>query len=154
MRVGYFNYGAVLENKSTQALNPKDGHRKQLSRQKLNLGGITLLGPGTQFFGILQARLNFSVKWVYVTDEKFGSLDQKNDDWNGIVGMVQKDEIDTSILDLAITKERSSFVSFTTAFRSYRIKLFMKKPQNLLSWDCGFLVVSWFPCGFLGSSYL
>ena len=70
-----------------------------------------------------------------MADEKFGSLDKRNDNWNGIVGMVQKNQIDTSILDLAITKERSSFVSFTTPFRSYRIKLFMKKPQSQRSWD-------------------
>ena len=133
LRVGYFNYDTVLENKSTQALNLKDGRRKQLSRQQLNLGGITLLGPGTQFFGILQAKLNFSVDWVYVSDERFGSLD--NDNWDGIVGMVQRNEIDTSILDLSITKERSSFVSFTTPFRYYKIRLFMSKPQSRLqSW--------------------
>ena len=138
LRVGYFNYGSILTNKSSQALpllTLEANQRKQSSRQQLNLDGITLHGPHTQFFAILQASLNFSVKWVYVADEKFGSLDQRNDDWNGIVGMVQKNQIDTSILDLAITKERSSVVSFTTPFRSYRIKLFMKKPQSLRAWD-------------------
>ena len=138
LRVGYFNYGSILTNKSSQAfplLTLEANHGKQSPRQQLNLDGITLHGPHAQFFAILQENLNFSVKWVYVADEKFGSLDQKNNDWNGIVGMVQKNQIDTSILDLAITKERSSFVSFTTPFRSYRIKLFMKKPQSLRSWD-------------------
>ena len=138
LRVGYFNYGSIITNKSPQAshLLPLEGNqRKRSSRQELNLGGITLHGPHTQFFAILQASLNFSVKWVYVADKKFGSFDQRNNDWNGIVGMVQKNQIDTSILDLAITKERSSFVSFTSPFRSYKIKLFMKKPQSLRSWD-------------------
>ena len=138
LRVGFFNYGSILTNKSSQAfplLSLEANHRKQSSRQQLNLDGITLYGPHTQFFAILQASLNFSVEWVYVADEKFGSLDKRNDNWNGIVGMVQKNQIDTSILDLAITKERSSFVSFTTPFRSYRIKLFMKKPQSQRSWD-------------------
>ena len=138
LRVGYFNYGSILTNKFSQAfplLTLEATYGKPSSRQQLNLNGTTLYGPHIQFFAILQASLNFSVKWVYVADEKFGSLDQKNNDWNGIVGMVQKNQIDTSILDLAITKERSSFVSFTTPFRSYRIKLFMKKPQSLRSWD-------------------
>ena len=97
--------------------NNKIGNKERLLRQELNLSGVTLYGPTTQFFGILQAKLNFSVDWVYAIDERFGSLD--NDNWDGLVGMVQRNEIDTSILDLSITKERSSFVSFTTPFRYY-----------------------------------
>ena len=136
LRVGYFNYGSVIQNKSakTQDLsNHKNGQKTRSSRQELTLNGVTLYGPTTQFFGILQAKLNFSVDWVYAIDERFGSLD--NDNWDGLIGMVQRNEIDTSILDLSITKDRSSFVSFTTPFRYYKIRLFMSKPQSRLqSW--------------------
>ena len=136
LRVGFFNYGSVIQSKSAKTLdlsNHENGNKKRILRQELTLNNFTLYGPTTQFFGILQEKLNFSVDWVYVSDERFGSLD--NDNWDGIVGMVQRNEIDTSILDLSITKERSSFVSFTTPFRYYKIRLFMRKPQSRMqSW--------------------
>ena len=86
-------------------------------------------------FSLLQTRLNFTIKWVHVDDNKFGAFDNKNNDWNGIVGMIKRKEIDTSILDLSITAERKSVISYTSPVVRYKNYLFLQRPKQSVSWD-------------------
>ena len=137
IRVGYFEDGSLLRSKSDDPLVVPKSEPVLLEgrRQTFNTSGLTMYGPTTQFFAILQSRLNFSVSWVYVDDQKWGAYDKETKDWNGIVGMVKRGQIDTSILDLSVTEDRSSVIKFTTPFRNFWYRLFMKKPGHLLSWN-------------------
>ena len=137
IRVGYFEYGSLLRNQSDYNLVVPESELslKEGTRQTLTTGGLTMYGPMTQFFAMLQSRLNFSVSWVYVNDKKWGAFDNKTNDWNGIVGMIKRGQIDTSIMDLSVTNARSSVIKFTTPFRNYQYRLFMRKPGPSLSWN-------------------
>ena len=82
-RIGYFDYETTVLNNSTNDITLSSS--KHGNKRRIVLDGITLIGPSSQFFRILQDRLNFSATWIYVKDEKFGLFDKTLNDWNGIV---------------------------------------------------------------------
>ena len=106
----------------------------QSNRLILRTGGLTLYGQYVKLFSLLQSRLNFSIEWVPIKDNKFGQFDSKINDWNGIIGMIRRKEIDTSILELATSDERSSVVDFTARIEEWKLHLFFQKPSPSLSW--------------------
>ena len=69
-----------------------------------------------RFISALQTKLSFSIQFIHVNDNLFGAFDEELKDWNGIVGMVKRDEIDTSPLALTLNSEREKVVSFTKPF--------------------------------------
>ena len=84
LKVGYFDYKPILTNK----LDIMDGSEtmnggktniisSQYPRQVFKTRNETMYGPETQLFSLLHSRLNFSITWVYVQDEKFGAFDEK-----------------------------------------------------------------------------
>ena len=100
----------------------------------LQTGGLTVQGIKVKLFFLLQSKLNFSIEWMSVEDNQYGSFDTTLNDWNGIVGMVRRNEIDTSILDLAITTARSNVVSYSMPVQRYSNRLFIRKPGPSVSW--------------------
>jgi len=48
---------------------------------------------------------------VPAEDMKFGSLNETNGKWNGIIGMLQRKEVDFSLMDLTVLPERSQVVA-------------------------------------------
>ena len=137
IKVGYFEDGSWLSYRTNDDLMIPKSEPASLerTRQTFSASDLTLYGPLTHFFAILQSKLNFSVTWVHVDDKIYGAFDNEINDWNGIVGMVLRGQIDTSILDLTITEKRSSVIKFTIPVRNYKYRLFMKKPGPSLSWN-------------------
>ena len=136
-RVGYFEMGHLLRNQSSNNGPSSMAMKTQRpnKRQTLTANGITMHGPITQHWALLKSILNFSIEWVYVTDKRYGSFDDTTNDWNGIVGMIKRGEIDTSIMDLSITAERNPVLRYASPFIPYKTKLFMKKPEYVTSWN-------------------
>jgi len=99
-----------------------------------------MYGPITQYFSLLQSKLNFSVKWVHVDDKGFGTYDETQNTWNGIIEMLRRGIIDTSILPLSVSERRRSVVDFTTPIYHHKRRLFMQRPQPLVPWD-NFIIV-------------
>ena len=91
-------------------------------------------GIKVQLFSFLYSKLNFSIKWVRVEDNKFGAFDSVSNDWNGIVGMIKRNEIDTSIIDISITNARSDAVAYSIPIQRYSNRLFIRKPGPSVSW--------------------
>ncbi len=44
---------------------------------------------------------------VLAEDLKYGNLNETNGKWNGIIGMLQRKEVDFTLMDLTILAERS-----------------------------------------------
>jgi hypothetical protein len=103
-------------------------------KRRLYVSGLMVYGYSVQLFALIRSELNFSIDWVHVTDEKFGSLDSESNEWNGVVRMIIQNEIDTSILDLAISKERKSVISYSAPIIRYHLALFIQKPGPKWSW--------------------
>ena len=62
-------------------------------------------------FSEIQSKLNFSYTMVPAKDMKYGSVNETNGNWNGIMGMLQGKEVDLTIMDLTILDERSQVVA-------------------------------------------
>ena len=122
----------ILNNKNYAPISKQEKDIAQFRqdrlpyRQSIEINGELMYGPVVQLFPLIQSKLNFSVQWVHVDDKKFGTIHPDVNDWNGIVGMLKRGEIDTSICDLSITQSRSTVISFTDPIRNYEYRLFMK----------------------------
>ena len=137
IRVGYMDYGAMLANLTKDTLEHTRSKNQWLNTERLTLhtDGLIMYGFRVQLFKLLQSRLNFSIKWVNVEDSKFGEFDENTGNWNGIVEMIIRDLIDTSILDLSHTVQRDVVLSYTTAIQKYSAHLFFGKLDPSLSWS-------------------
>ena len=137
IKVGYMDYGAMLVNVTQNTTRKIGSKNRWLNTERLTLrtDGLVMRGFRVQFFKLLQSRLNFSIKWVHVKDLEFGELDNETGNWSGIIGMIQQDEIDTSILDLSWTAERDWVLSYSNTIQRYSNLLFFKKPGPTLSWS-------------------
>jgi hypothetical protein len=54
----------------------------------------------------VHSELNFSYTLVPSKDGKYG-IQTKNNEWTGQIGLVQRSELDLSIMDLTVLFERS-----------------------------------------------
>ena len=135
--VGYLDYVALLgsiKHNQTQAGEDAQTSLVPESSSTLRADGLIMHGIKVQLFSFLYSKLNFSIKWVRVEDNKFGAFDSVLNYWNWIVGMIKRNEIDTSILDLSITNVRSDVVAFSIPIQGYSNVLFMRKPGPSVSW--------------------
>ena len=138
IRVGYMDYAPTLtiisnnDQASTSSGFITRAHDEHLIIEERRLA---LTGPKAKFFSLLQSQLNFSIKWILVSDLSFGTYDDKTNTWNGIVGMIQRNEIDTSIIDLSITVHRMEVVSFSIPVARYRTYLFYENIATDIGWD-------------------
>ena len=132
LRVGYIPYSHFLrvrfKNTSTVEKAAID------SMTEYDMDGLLVSGHSVQFFALMKSSLNFTVNLVYVQDGIFGKRDPETNDWLGVVGMITRGEIDTFMGDLTINKPRSEVIDFTRPLRTYRYKLFMKRPGPAMSW--------------------
>ena len=156
-RVGYMtsapHYSVEnISNNISQANDNSELFNKN-DRQTMIIDGLKFFGPSIHFFSLLKAYLNFSVQLVD-TGSAYGIFDENKQDWTGIVGMVKRGEIDTSLSDMSITETRSSAVAFTIAFRHYSYRLFMKRQKPSSSWGTFLKVFNHFYWGLLAITIL
>ena len=59
-----------------------------------------------EMFMAIQSELKFNYTLVKSEDGKYGTLD-KSKGWSGQIGLVQRGEIDFSIMDVTVLLERS-----------------------------------------------
>ena len=137
MRVGYLDYGILLSTFKDGKSKYGSAAAKLFEREPtmtFRAGGLTMQGIKVPLFSFLHSQLNFSIQWVYVDDNQFGAFDSVLNDWSGIVGMVKRNEIDTSIMDLGITTARSNVISYSMPVQRHSSRLFMRKPGPSVSW--------------------
>ena len=139
LRIAYFNTGYVHEMRNDTIMSLKDmvHHEFQYhKRHTFHAGGKIMYGYGMILLNTLKDEFNFSVEWKFVDDKKFGALvpGSTTNEWNGIVGMLKRNEVDTSSLWLSITDARSTVISFAVPIVNIEYQLIMKRPVISLSW--------------------
>jgi hypothetical protein len=55
---------------------------------------------------LVQSELGFQLTLVQSEIDAFGTLDSKNQ-WTGQIGMVHRNEVDFSVMDITVTYERA-----------------------------------------------
>ncbi len=85
-------------------------------------------GLGASYITTLSALSNFTLEWTMPDDQSWG-IPLGNGSWNGIVGMVQKKEVDIGVAPLAVTLERSEVIDFLPdLFFKTRVALHIVNP--------------------------
>ncbi|GBL89834.1 hypothetical protein AVEN_179607-1 [Araneus ventricosus] len=83
---------------------------------------------------IISEVLKFQYALKFPPNLNYGKKDE-NDNWSGIIGMVQRGEADLGIGQIAVTRERMEVVDFSVPYTNQDVTFLIKKP--------GLLPVSW-----------
>ncbi|KAF0292382.1 Glutamate receptor ionotropic, kainate 1 [Amphibalanus amphitrite] len=87
-----------------------------------------------EIWKLLANVLNFNYTVSPSVDGEWGGLDA-NGRWTGLVGMLQRQEVDVSVGHLSITRDRSQVIDYTESLFMLGYSLFIKKPSTLdFSW--------------------
>ena len=87
--------------------------------------GTTIIGGSGFFFEpliILAKQLNFTLKLMPSIDGQWGAVNS-NGTWNGIIGMLQKEQADIAGAGLVVTNERGAVVTFSRTIAREEMKL-------------------------------
>ena len=102
--------------------------------------GSTICGSYIKLFKIMLEILNFDVIWVKAEDNKYGSYDDANGMWNGVVGLLSRSEADFSLLHMSVTSSRSKVISFSIPISETEARMYIKEPTYKGSWGTYFEV--------------
>lgn len=72
--------------------------------------------------------LNFNYTMRLVSDGRYGSLNKKTGEWDGMVQALLDQHADLAIGDLTITYERENVVDFSMPFMNLGISILYRKP--------------------------
>ncbi len=89
-------------------------------------GETTYVGFLPEMVEAMQQSCNFSIDWVF---DPIAGVQDRNGSWNGLVGMLQRGEVDFSAGTLAVTLERSEVVTFLPAYRDVVLTIIMVDPS-------------------------
>ena len=117
----------VFEHNSTQA--------SVTSSDCLNRGRMTICGSYVYLFKTLAEELNFNIEWVKALDNKYGSFDEENGIWNGVTGLLSRNEADLSILHISVTASRNKVIQYSVPISETPAKMYIKKPTFRASWN-------------------
>ena len=100
--------------------------------------------------------MNFTYTLTKPPDGNYGAI-KPDGSWNGMVGLLAKQDIDIAVTDFTVTLERSAVMTFATPLTQIYHALFMKnpaetfnylayiEPMNWLSWVGIFVLVVTLP---------
>ncbi len=88
-----------------------------------------ITGMFAEIFESLRDVMNFTYSVVRPPDKQWGAI-QKDGTWNGMVRMLQMDEIDIAPTDFTVTIERSAVMSFLNPITQIYHSLFIKNPSD------------------------
>ena len=121
----------------------------------LKYEGSNITGGGGYFIEpvyYLGKKLNFTPKFLGSVDGKWGGMDG-NGTWNGMVGMLVKDQADIIAAGLARTWDRDSAVTFGITLLEGRFSLIAPATKvwaiNMWAYLEIFSIPSWAMCGFM-----
>ncbi|KAI0233279.1 Glutamate receptor ionotropic, kainate 2 [Lamellibrachia satsuma] len=97
--------------------------------QAMEHGQAAWSGICIEILEALATSLNFTYRLVLPPDRKWGSP-EADGSWNGMVGMVQRGEVDWALGKFTITNIRDTVVDYTAPFWHESAQIVMKKPSN------------------------
>ena len=90
-------------------------------------------GFAVELINTLAAELNFTLNFAFPVDGSFGSLDKSTGSFNGVVGMLQRGEIDFGGITIRKTLSRSKAIDYTVAVTEHSNIYVTRKPDALAS---------------------
>ena len=95
-------------------------------------GIMKISGISPDLSNLLQSKLNFSVKYVYPPDGKWGNLLLDNTTWSGIVGELSNNNADMSSAVLTRTFERNKAIDFGITLVQYKNTLIQASTKSVM----------------------
>ncbi|KAL3848512.1 hypothetical protein ACJMK2_019363 [Sinanodonta woodiana] len=137
--VGYFDLEGNVVVTSSIFPNTKNGFNKRkfvvstlewgkFVIKENNNGTVTYRGLCMDLLDELAFGLNFSYVITEPADGKWGE-DNGNGSWAGLVGQLQREEVDMVVAPLAAQKQREEVMDFTYAFYYDYTSVILKKPD-------------------------
>ncbi|KAH8418012.1 hypothetical protein KR222_010349, partial [Zaprionus bogoriensis] len=93
-------------------------------------GNARFEGFGIELIDELSKKLGFSYTFYLQPDNKYGGIDPKTGEWNGMLREIIDNRADMGITDLTMTSERESGVDFTIPFMNLGIAILFRKPMK------------------------
>ncbi|XP_064550385.1 glutamate receptor ionotropic, kainate 2 isoform X4 [Drosophila montana] len=93
-------------------------------------GNAQFEGFGIELIDELSKKLGFSYTFYLQPDNKYGGIDPKTGEWNGMLREIIDNRADMGITDLTMTSERESGVDFTIPFMNLGIAILFRKPMK------------------------
>ncbi|XP_049802382.1 glutamate receptor ionotropic, kainate 2-like isoform X1 [Schistocerca nitens] len=129
--------------------------REKLPTSPPRVGNDRYEGYSMDLIAQIAEILNFTFEFKLAPDGKYGGVDEKTGNWNGLVGELMAGRADLAICDLTITQERQSAVDFTMPFMTLGISILYKQPEkadpNLFSFLDPFTIDVWI---YMATAYL
>ena len=104
------------------------------SKDCLSKNGLTICGSYLQLFRIMVEQLNFNVIWVNAEDNKYGSFDEEKGRWNGVTGLLSRNEADVSLLHMSVTTSRSKVITYSIPITETEARMYIRNPTYKGSW--------------------
>lgn len=98
-----------------------------------SLSNCTISGMYADVFFVLRDILNFTYEFVQPPDRTWGTSDSKGN-YNGMLGQLQRQEIDLAPSSFTVTKERSGVVDFAFPITEMHHRFFVPKPRDRVNW--------------------
>ncbi|XP_063840043.1 probable glutamate receptor [Scylla paramamosain] len=99
---------------------------------------LSIAGPMANLLFILASRLGFEYKLVTTPDGVWGAPDA-NGTWNGLLGLLQRQEVEASLGPFGVTHQREQVCDFSYPFHSVNMAILMIRP-TMQSDVAGFLL--------------
>ncbi|GFU06320.1 lig_chan-Glu_bd domain-containing protein [Nephila pilipes] len=93
-------------------------------------GSIVLDGVEGKVIQCLADKLNFEIEIVFSPNFQYG-LQYSNGTWNGIIGMVQREEADIGVMALSISEDRWKAVNFSIPYTVLEKGFATKEPGTM-----------------------
>ena len=93
-------------------------------------GEWVMEGMFAEVFHSLQHVLNFSYTLQPSVDGEWGAISSDGVNWSGMVGMLQRKDIDIAATDFTVTQERSAVMTFAQPITQIYHSLFIKNPSG------------------------
>ena len=107
---------------------------KVSTRSEIN-GSIVYSGLYVDYIDLLAADLDFTCTFVEPEDTVYGSDFDGDGQWNGIIGMAQRGEIDIGLAPFTQTVERRKVVDYLEYVTYSGLAMMMKKPESSIESD-------------------
>ncbi|TRY63126.1 hypothetical protein TCAL_11659 [Tigriopus californicus] len=98
-----------------------------------SLNNCTISGMYADVFFVLRDILNFTYQFVQPPDDTWGTSDSEGA-YNGMLGQLQRQEIDLAPTSFTVTKERSRVVDFAFPITDMHHRFFVPKPRDRVNW--------------------
>ena len=107
---------------------------KVSSRLEIN-GSVVYSGLYIDYLNILADNLNFTFSTVEPEDGVYGSDFDGDGQWDGIIGMAQRGEIDIGLAPFTQTVERRKAVDYLEYVSYSGLAMLMKRPDNFMRYN-------------------